>query len=91
MTAPGEVQFEQPAPISPELLAYQDRLVRATHEAMGVPADPFRGVDRSATPKRLSGAVLATPRRPDGFDQRQVDAARAALLASAPPRYPRTR
>jgi hypothetical protein len=29
--------------------------------------------------------------RPDGFDQRQVDAARAALLAPAPRRYPRTR
>jgi hypothetical protein len=31
------------------------------------------------------------PARPDGFDQRQVDAARAALLAPVPPRYPRNR
>jgi len=29
--------------------------------------------------------------RPDGFDQRQVDAARTALLAPASPRYPRSR
>lgn len=29
--------------------------------------------------------------RPDGFDQRQLDAAKAALLAPAPPRYPRSR
>jgi hypothetical protein len=31
------------------------------------------------------------PTRADGFDQRQVDAARAALLAPASPRYPRSR
>lgn len=70
--------------------AFMERhLVRSTHEWMGMPADAFRGVDRSATPEKLSGAVLASQRRPDGFDQRQVDAAKAALLAPAPPRYPR--
>lgn len=36
-------------------------------------------------------AKLQKRTRPDGFDQRQVDAARAALLAPALPRYPRTR
>lgn len=89
-----------------------------------VAGEAFRGVDRSATPEKLSGAVLqksapAQPgkqwvapvicehpgynavfqidpdppptTRPDGFDQRQVDACKAALLAPAPPRYPRTR
>lgn len=35
--------------------------------------------------------ISAAPRRPDGFDQHQVDAAKAALLAPAPPRYPRAR
>lgn len=34
-------------------------------------------------------APYEQPARPDGFDQRAVDAARAALLAPAPPRYPR--
>jgi len=112
-----EVRFAQPAPIPESVIAARDELVRRTHEAMGIPADVFRGVDRSATPAKLSGATLqksapATPskqwvtplvyedrpelelaplRRPDGFDQRQVDAARAALLAPAPPRYPRAR
>jgi hypothetical protein len=54
------------------------------------------------TPVRLDNEVMTAtegdmscfdppPRRPDGFDQRQVDVARAALLAPAPPRYPRTR
>lgn len=37
------------------------------------------------------GIPMAPAPRPDGFDQRQVDAARAALLAPAPPRYPRSR
>lgn len=44
---------------------------------------------REMQERAARGAVHAAATRPDGFDQHQVDAAKAALLASAPPRYPR--
>lgn len=84
-------EFTPPQPVPASTYAAIEDLVRCTHEAMGMPADLFRGVDRAASPERLSGATLAGQRRADGFDQHQVDAAKAALLAPAPPRYPRAR
>lgn len=48
--------------------------------------DAFRGVDRSATPERLSGAKLATPpARPDGFDQGRIDQIKAMLTSKPKP------
>lgn len=93
--APDGVFHIEPDP--PDLAQLQAKLAdkhREIETALQTAADTramFRGVDRSATPEKLSGAVIASLRRPDGFDQHQVDAARAALLAPAPPRYPRPR
>lgn len=48
--------------------------------------------DRMVTESYERCGLPAVPAgRPDGFDQHQVDAARAALLAPATPRYPRPR
>lgn len=44
-----------------------------------------------AAPAALGRPIPGIDTRPDGFDQHQVDAARAAMLAPAPPRYPRSR
>jgi hypothetical protein len=46
---------------------------------------------REMQERAIRGAVHAAGARPDGFDQRQVDAARAVLLAPVPRRYPRAR
>lgn len=80
--------------------------VDTAHGPIKITADPtpnLESVDDTMRPRRgpfdydvpdYSGILkepYEQPARPDGFDQRQVDAARAALLAPAPPRYPRIR
>lgn len=90
---PGEVRFVQPATVPPELLEQRDRQMRETYERCGVdPAKLQKSAPAQPGKQWVTPVVYEDrPARPDGFDQRAVDAAKAALLAPAPPRYPRAR